>query len=80
MRTTSPRYAALTQPQPLTLAQIQQQILDENTILLQYSLGKDRSYLWAVTKTSITSYELPPRADIEKAARNFRDSVTDKRY
>ncbi|WP_445246367.1 CHAT domain-containing protein [Microcoleus sp. OTE_8_concoct_300] len=76
IRTTSPRYAALTQPQPLTLAQIQQQILDENTILLQYSLGKDRSYLWAVTKTSITSYELPKAADIETIAKNFRDAVT----
>jgi len=76
IRTTSPRYAALTQPQPLTLAQIQQQILDENTILLQYSLGKDRSYLWAVTKTSITSYELPKAAEIETTAKNFRTAVT----
>jgi CHAT domain-containing protein/Tfp pilus assembly protein PilF len=76
IRTTSPRYAALTQPQPLTLAQIQQQILDENTILLQYSLGKERSYLWALTKTSITSYELPKAAEIERTAKNFRDAVT----
>ncbi|MEG5036341.1 tetratricopeptide repeat protein [Microcoleus sp. AT3-D2] len=80
IRSTSPRYAALTQPQPLTLAQIQQQILDENTILLQYSLGKERSYLWAVTKTSITSYELPKQVEIEKAVRNFRDAVTNPRY
>jgi CHAT domain-containing protein/Tfp pilus assembly protein PilF len=76
IRTTSPRYAALTQPQPLTLTQIQQQILDENTILLQYSLGKERSYLWALTKTSITSYELPKAAEIETTAKNFRDAVT----
>jgi CHAT domain-containing protein len=76
IRTTSPRYAALTQPQPLTLAQIQQQILDENTILLQYSLGKYRSYLWALTKTSIISYELPKAADIETNAKKFRDAVT----
>ncbi|NJM60657.1 MAG: CHAT domain-containing protein [Oscillatoriales cyanobacterium RU_3_3] len=76
IRATSPRYADLTQPQPLNLSQIQQQILDENTILLQYALGEDRSYLWAVTKTSITSYELPPNADIETAARNFRNAVT----
>ena len=76
IRTTSPRYAALTQPQPLTLAQIQQQILDENTILLQYSLGKERSYLWALTKTSITSYELPKRADIETTAKIFRNAVS----
>jgi len=76
IRTASPRYAALTQPQPLTLPEIQKQILDENTILLQYSLGKDRSYLWVVTSTGLTSYELPKRADIETAARNFRDAVT----
>ncbi|MEP6518334.1 CHAT domain-containing protein [Microcoleus vaginatus] len=78
IRTASPRYAALTQPQPLTLPEIQKQILDENTILLQYSLGKDRSYLWVVTSTGLTSYELPKQVDIETAARNFRDAITSR--
>ena len=76
VRTASPRYAALTQPQPLTLPEIQKQILDENTILLQYSLGKYRSYLWVVTSTGVTSYELPKRADIETAAKNFLEAIT----
>ncbi|MEG4805948.1 tetratricopeptide repeat protein [Microcoleus sp. F8-D1] len=76
IRTASPRYAALTQPQPLTLPEIQKQILDDNTILLQYSLGAYRSYLWVVTSTGLTSYELPKQVDIETAARNFRDAVT----
>ncbi|MCU0545448.1 MAG: CHAT domain-containing protein [Oscillatoriaceae cyanobacterium Prado104] len=76
IRTASPRYAALTQPQPLTLPEIQKQILDENTILLQYSLGKDRSYLWVVTSTGLTTYELPKRADIETAARDFLEIIT----
>ncbi|MEG5233159.1 tetratricopeptide repeat protein [Microcoleus sp. AT9b-C3] len=76
IRTASPRYAALTQPQPLKLPEIQKQILDENTILLQYSLGPDRSYLWVVTSTGLTSYELPKQVDIETAARNFRDAAT----
>ncbi|NET59709.1 MAG: CHAT domain-containing protein, partial [Symploca sp. SIO2E6] len=71
IRTTSPRYAALTQPEPLTLAEIQQQVLDEDTLLLQYSLGSERSYLWAVSKTSINSYELPPTAEIETVAKQF---------
>jgi len=71
IRVNSPRYAALKYPQPLNLQQIQQQVLDDNTLLLEYSLGEERSYLWAVTKTSITSYELPPRADIETAAQEF---------
>ena len=76
VRTASPRYAALTQPQPLTLPEIQKQILDENTILLQYSLGEDRSYLWVVTSTGVTSYELPKRADIETAAKDFLEAIT----
>ncbi len=71
IRINSPRYAALKYPQPLNLQQIQQQVLDDNTLLLEYSLGEERSYLWAITKTGITSYELPPRADIETVAQEF---------
>jgi CHAT domain-containing protein len=78
IRTASPRYAALTQPLPLTLPEIQKQILDDNTILLQYSLGEDRSYLWVVTSTGLTSYELPKQVDIEIAARAFRTAITRK--
>ncbi len=75
IRQTSPRYAALTQPQPLTLAEIQTQVLDADTLLLEYALGTDHSYLWTVTPTAITSYELPKRAEIEIAAREFYESV-----
>ncbi|WP_445632399.1 CHAT domain-containing protein [Nostoc sp. DSM 114161] len=76
IRTTSPHYAALTQPQPLSLAQIQQQVLDENTLLLEYSLGENRSYLWAVTNKSITSYELPKRPEIEAIVKKLRQEIT----
>jgi CHAT domain-containing protein/tetratricopeptide (TPR) repeat protein len=75
IRETSPRYAALTQPRPLTLVEIQTQALDADTLLLEYSLGTDRSYLWAVTPTSITSYELPKREEIEVAALEFYESI-----
>ncbi|EDX74254.1 tetratricopeptide repeat domain protein [Coleofasciculus chthonoplastes PCC 7420] len=64
IRLKSPNYGALQYPQPLTLTQVQQQLLDKDTILLQYSLGEERSYLWAVTKDSITNYQLPPHEQI----------------
>jgi CHAT domain-containing protein/Tfp pilus assembly protein PilF len=80
IRTASPRYAALTQPQPLTLPEIQRQILDEKTILLQYSLGAYRSYLWVVTSTGVTSYELPKQVDIETAAKDFLEAITNPIY
>jgi CHAT domain-containing protein/Tfp pilus assembly protein PilF len=69
IRARSPRYAALTQPQPLGLVEIQQQALDEDTLLLEYALGEKRSYLWLVSQRSIDSYELPPRAEVEAATR-----------
>jgi len=69
IRARSPRYAALTQPQPLGLTEIQQQALDEDTLLLEYALGEKRSYLWLVSQRSIDTYELPPRTDIEAATR-----------
>jgi len=44
IRATSPKYAALKYPQTLTLDQVQQQILDDDTIILSYSIGAERSY------------------------------------
>ena len=76
IRARSPRYAALTQPRPLTSREIQQLLLDDGSLLLEYSLGKERSYLWTVTKSSIAAYELPPRAEIEAAARRVYRLLT----
>ncbi|HEX2272155.1 MAG TPA: tetratricopeptide repeat protein, partial [Pyrinomonadaceae bacterium] len=76
LKSISPRYAALTQPAPLGLAEIQKTVTDDATLLLEYSLGEKRSYLWAVTPTSFSSYELPPRAVIEAAARRCYELLT----
>ena len=76
IRQQSPRYATLTQPQPLNLKELQTRVLDENTVLLEYALGEDRSYLWAVTPTSLRSYVLPKRADIEAAAQEVYRLLT----
>jgi CHAT domain-containing protein len=76
IRAASPRYAALTQPQPLSAAEIQRQLLDEDTVLLEFALGGKHSWLWAVTRDSLSSYELPPRAEIEAAARKVYELLT----
>ena len=75
IRKASPAYAALTQPQPLQLKEIQQQ-LDTNTLLLEYSLGDDRSYLWVVARDSLKTYQLPKRAEIQSIAKQVYDSLT----
>ena len=75
IRKSSPQYAALTQPQPLDLKGIQAQ-LDRETVLLEYSLGEERSYLWVITPDSLKSFELPKREQIEKLARDVSESLT----
>jgi CHAT domain-containing protein/tetratricopeptide (TPR) repeat protein len=76
IRRQSPRYAALTQPRPLSLKEIQAQVVDRDTLLLEYALGDDRSFLWLITPTSVTSYVLPKRAEIETAARSFQETLS----
>jgi CHAT domain-containing protein/Flp pilus assembly protein TadD len=61
--------ANLTEPLPLSAKEIQTQLADENTLLLEYSIGEERSYLWAVSPSSISSYELPGRERIEQLVR-----------
>ncbi len=69
MRRQSPRYAALTQPQTMTLADIQQHVLDPNTLLLEYWLGTDLSYLWLVSTEEILSFEIGAAQQIEEDVR-----------
>jgi CHAT domain-containing protein/tetratricopeptide (TPR) repeat protein len=73
IRAKSPRYASLTKP--LSLREIQQQLLDDDTLLLEYALGEERSFLWAVTATSITSHGLPKRSEIELVASRFYEHL-----
>lgn len=76
IRASSPRYSALVQPVPLSLRQVQQSVLDPETVLLEYSLGEERSYVWAVTHDSIKSFELPARTQIETLSRRAYELLT----
>lgn len=69
------RFSPIFQPQSLRLTEIQQQLSDD-TVLLEFALGEEASWLWAVSSTGISSYRLPPRAEIETAARQFRQLLT----
>jgi CHAT domain-containing protein/predicted negative regulator of RcsB-dependent stress response len=76
IRASSPHYAALTQRAQVSLKEIQQQVLDPETILLEYALGDKKSFLFAVTPSLMKSFELPPRAEIETTARRAYDLLT----
>jgi CHAT domain-containing protein len=67
-----PAYTQITQPQPWDLKRIQQEVIgDEDTVLLEYFLGDEKSHVWVVTRNSITSHELPSQAVIAKTVRSL---------
>jgi CHAT domain-containing protein len=70
IRARYPSYERMSRPTAWDLTQIQEKIVaDDQTLLLEYSLGADQSYVWAVTRNSIMSYDLPAQALINEAAR-----------
>jgi CHAT domain-containing protein/Tfp pilus assembly protein PilF len=71
----SPRYAEFTRSHPLTLEEIQSKVVDSGTLLLEYSMGVDRSFVWAVTSTTFRTYELPKRSYLEALARRVVDGI-----
>ncbi len=74
IRETSPA-AALAQARTLDLNEIQRQLLDETTLLLVYSLGRERSFVWAITASSMTAHALGPADEIEALATDLYSSL-----
>lgn len=72
IRSEHPRYAALMFPQPLTTGEVQR-LLAPDTILLEFFLGEENSYLWALTTNGVSGHRLPRRAEIEQAARQLKN-------
>ena len=76
VRAASPRYSALAERHPLTLGQVRDRVLDDDSVLLAYSLGQERSVLWVVSRTGLWSYQLPPREEIETLTLRAYELVT----
>jgi CHAT domain-containing protein len=75
IRKQDPRYAGLVQGQFAGATEIQA-LLDPGTLLLEYSLGRDRSYLWAVGADSLRAFVLPGREEIEREARALHEALS----
>lgn len=78
IREAAPSRAAAIRPEPLSAAEIQKE-LEGDAVLLEYSLGEERSFLWTVTSSDIAAHELPGRGTIETAARAVYAGLTGRR-
>ncbi|MBI1747115.1 MAG: CHAT domain-containing protein [Acidobacteria bacterium] len=61
IRRRNPKYADVHYPQPIALEQAQK-LLDEESALLEYVIGEDSSFLFAITNRAYRLYKLRPSA------------------
>lgn len=72
-----PRYGSVQYTAILTAERIQQ-MLDAETLLLEYILGEKQSFVWAVSRHGITIAALPPRREIEERVTSYRETLSRK--
>jgi CHAT domain-containing protein/tetratricopeptide (TPR) repeat protein len=76
IRARSPRYAELTKPNLPDTKEIQTKLLNDQTVLLEYLLGEEKSYVWLVSNKSVQVYEILNRAELETATTKLYELLT----
>lgn len=58
-------------PEPFNLNYLQDRYLDPKTVLIEYSLGEDKSFVFFVSKNIFKIFELPPHAKIKDSIKVY---------
>jgi CHAT domain-containing protein/predicted negative regulator of RcsB-dependent stress response len=78
IRRCNPRYASLVAPDVWELKRLQEVLLDEQTVVLEYVLDEPKSWLFAVSKSKLEVFSLPSKAEIETQVDVLYEAVTSK--
>lgn len=73
LKQNSPVYSAIQNPPPFDISEFQKQILDDKTVLLEFSFGNSESHLWLIEKDGFSGYTLPAREQIETRIIKLRE-------
>lgn len=68
--------AELLYPEPARLTDVQDQIGNKSTVVLEYLLGTRQSYLWVITSEKAQMHVLPPRSALEEAVLAYREHLS----
>jgi len=78
VRQSDPRYASIRYPEPISISRIREELLDEQTALVEFLLGEKRSLVWVVAKNKLIIGVLPPRKEIEEQVAAYRKALTER--
>lgn len=68
----SPIYTSIKNPSTFDLSSFQKQILDKDSLFLEFSLGEKESYLWVISNKEHWQFTLPSRRVIEERVEKMR--------
>ncbi len=78
LRNNFPVYSAIKDSDKFDLEGFKKDILDENTILLEFFLGKENSYVWLIGKTESEVFKLPKAETLENKIDSLYELITKK--
>ncbi|MCJ7582919.1 MAG: CHAT domain-containing protein [Candidatus Aminicenantes bacterium] len=64
-------------PQPFNLNYLQDRFLTPDTVLIEYFLGEEKSFVFFVSKSIFEVFELPPHAKIKDSIKGYLKILTD---
>ncbi len=78
IRISSPAYADLKYPEVITYDQVRKELLTSKAAFFAYSLGKEASYAFAVSRKGLRIFKLPPRSVLQQQVIAYRKAISDR--
>ncbi len=78
VRRANPRYADIKYPRPLKSAQIAKGFQGKETALVEFVVGEQKSFAWAVSRGKVTTVTLPPRKEIDGLVAGYRAALSER--
>ena len=60
---------------PMNLSEVEEQVRQRNTVLMDYLLGEKESYLWAISPKGSQMFRLPGRQQLVANVQSFRQAI-----
>jgi len=80
IRSKSPYYADLKYPEVITLKETQRKLLNPKTAFIAYTIGKENSYGFVITKNNLMIFPVPKKSVIQNLVSDYLKVITDKDY
>ncbi len=71
MKRINPEYVQIVYPEPHRLDTIQENLLNEDTAILEYLLGEDKAFLFCVTKNDFSIHSLSASEDLNERTNDY---------